>query len=172
MPVTSDQRTAFVIVAILAVVLYLVYSNVTGSISDDLSAASNYLPGSGGSGSTSTSSTGLYGSILDALSTFENVAGFHNNPGGVTIGGVVQTYPTVDAGEQANQNVIESLLSRGFTTVQSFVTAWVAGPNGDPSQYPGLQNEINHVANELGLDPSDNITDAIGGDDADDGDEG
>jgi hypothetical protein len=124
-----------------------------------------------GSGS-GASTGGLAGSILQALSNFENVLPAHNNPGGICGGYDASgnctgpaTFATLDSGVAAAEaNISNYLLKDPAITVAQFVAKWSGGSG------TVLQNYTNEVANALGLDPNDPIANAGGGgDDSDAG---
>lgn len=166
MHLSTDEWSTVAVVGVGAVVLYLVYQSWTGGISSDLSGL---LTGGGAS-----TGTGLESTILGALSSFENVAASHNNPGAIcgsydSAGNCLgpATFASLDAGiAAAEANISKYLIQNPAMTVQQFVQKW-SGASGNV-----LDNYVDHVSNDLGLDPSDPISNAAGGGDADAGDEG
>jgi hypothetical protein len=122
-------------------------------------------------GITGTSaSSGQEGGILWALSNFENDAASHNNPGAIcgsfdADGNCLgpETFPTLDAGIAAAENLINKYLAANpLITVSAFVKKW-SGASGAV-----LSNYTNSVANDLGISPDDPISDGSGVDDLDD----
>jgi hypothetical protein len=129
-----------------------------------------YLVANGTEGSDSVTSTGggsgVASTILEAISSFENVAASHNNPGGICgsfIGGICQgpaTFDSLAQGIDANITLIQSKLDNNpGESVADFVANW-SGATGQV-----LSNYVNAVASDLGLDPTDPIEEAGSGDD-------
>ncbi len=117
------------------------------------------------SGSTAASATGgVENAILNAISSFENVASSHNNPTGIcgsydANGNCLgpKTFDSIEAGIQAGLANIGNFLDNnpGMTVVQ-FVKKW-SGATGTT-----LDNYVQHVADALGLGANDPITNAAG----------
>jgi hypothetical protein len=107
---------------------------------------------------------GVESAILNALSSFENVAASHNNPGGIcgsynadgTCAGP-KTFASLEEGTLAAlANVDRYLnLSPGMTVAQ-FVQKWSGASGATLTAY------TQHVADSLGLGINDPITNAAG----------
>lgn len=151
---TSDAKLAVIVGgAIAALVGY-----------DYLSSSS----GSGGGLLGSASPVAVIGSdassaILGAISSFENVASQHNNPGGICgsfSGGTClgpATFDSFEEGENAALAKIQSWVGANpAMTVAQFVEKW-SGAAGST-----LENYISSVSDSLGLDPTDPISAAQG----------
>lgn len=156
---TSDVKLAVIVGgAIAAIVAYdYLSSSVSGGVPSLLSGAASPI-GSIGSDAASA--------ILGALSSFENVASIHNNPGGICgsfSGGTClgpATFDSFEDGEAAAVSKIDAwIASNPAMTVAQFVEKW-SGAAGTT-----LENYIASVSDSLGLDPSDPISAAEGLDD-------
>lgn len=150
----------YIVLAVLAAVGIVVYVAGEGaSEASDGTLSSNPIIAAGDSAASS---------VLSAISSFENVASSHNNPGGIcgsfdSNGNCLgpATYSSLSAGWSAAESKIETWIDNNpALTVEQFVAKW-SGATGQV-----LQNYIDHVSTALGLDPSDPIADA-GSDDSD-----
>lgn len=158
----SRDEEIVVALIVVGVVIAVVYYGTQGDSDDDSSS-------DGGGG---PAPTGLAGLILNALSSFENTPLIHNNPGGIcgsfdSNGNCIgpATYGSLSEGIAAGEALVTKyLITNPSITVAQFVSKW-SGGSGD-----ALQNYINKVASELGLDPNEPISDAAGdgGDDPND----
>jgi hypothetical protein len=145
------------IVGIVVLLAFLLWES-----DDDNSGDGDAADTSNGSAPTDPNQTGV-AAILSALAGFENVDPSHNNPGGIcgsfdANGNCLgpATYPTLDAGDTAAENLIQSKINKNpLVSVAQFVQNWSGGTG------QVLANYINHVASALGLDPSEPIGDAI-----------
>lgn len=156
---TSDEKVAGVVIgaAIAAAIAYAYFGSTSTSASS--SVATTGIAGSlAGIGSDAGSA------ILGAISSFENVASQHNNPGGIcgsfdSSGNCLgpATFSSYEEGAQAALSKIGSWISANpALSVAQFVEKW-SGATGAT-----LQNYIAHVSDALGLDPSDPISAATG----------
>jgi hypothetical protein len=117
-----------------------------------------------GDGGASDGGTGVEATILSALSSFENVATQHNNPGGICgsfIGGICQGPATFDSLAQGTDAAISLIASKLTNNPEMTVSQFVANWSGATGQV--LTNYVNAVAGDLGLDPNEPIADAGGG---------
>lgn len=164
------KRDEWILLAVVLVGAYWLYTYVTGNnpVSAALQSTLNPDDSSGSTGG------GLQATILAALSSFENVAGMHNNPGGICGGYDADgnctgpaTFPSLADGEQAAQNLIQKFIdSNPGITVGDFVKKW----SGAAGQV--LSNYQHAVASALGLNVDDPIAGSgASGDEAYDGDD-
>lgn len=138
-------------------------SDVATDALGDLDPSAAPDPSTGAASSSSPAAT-----ILAALASFENVASQHNNPGAIcgsfdASGNCLgpKTFATLAEGTAAGVALVAKYLVVNPTiTVADFVKKW-SGATGQV-----LSNYTNSVSSALGLDPSDPISDAGGGDDA------
>jgi hypothetical protein len=164
------KRDEWILLAVVLIGAYWLYSYVTGNnpVSAALQSTLNSdAPVGSGSG-------GLQATILAALSSFENVAGIHNNPGGICgsydADGNCKgpaTFPSLEDGEQAAENLIGKFIdSNPGITVGDFVKKW-SGAVGQQ-----LSNYQHAVASALGLSVDDPIAGSgASGDEAYDGED-
>jgi hypothetical protein len=110
----------------------------------------------------SPQATGVAAAILGAIQSAENVAGIHNNPGGIcgsynadgTCAGPA-TYPTLAAGTQAAEALITKyLVTEPSITVAQFVQKWTGG---------ATSGYLQRIETILHLGPNDPISDAGNG---------
>lgn len=157
-----------IVAAAIALLVYDYFAAtdaLSSSLADILNPGSDTSDASGGTGDYS----GVAGTILNALASFENVASQHNNPGGIcgsfdSSGNCLgpATYDSIESGIAAGESKISNWIAANpGITVYQFVKKWSGGA-GDV-----LTNYVNKVAGELGLDPSDPIADAGGSETAD-----
>jgi hypothetical protein len=138
---------------------------VAGGVVGIIALASLNSSGGGGAVATIAGDASDAGqNILSALSSFENVATSHNNPGGICgsfdgSGNCLgpATFPSLDAGIAAGAAAVDRILQNNpGITLADFIAKW-SGATGQV-----LQNYITSVSDSLGLDPSDPIS-AAGG---------
>jgi hypothetical protein len=154
---TSDTKLALIAGGAVAAIVALDYWSSTSTANGGSSSLAPF------------SSIGAFGSdaseaILSAISSFENVAYQHNNPGGIcgsfdSAGNCLgpATFDSYEAGAQAAVSKISSWIAANpAMSVAQFVEKW-SGAAGAT-----LQDYIAHVSDELGLDPTDPISAAEG----------
>jgi hypothetical protein len=157
----NEANAVWIGVAIALAIALVLYLDI-GGLEDQADSFLSSITGG------SSSSSGTEGGILYALSNFENVASSHNNPGGVCGGFDASgnctgpaTFSSLGDGIAAAEAKINSWIAANpAITVAQFVKKW-SGATGDV-----LADYTNSVASDLGLDPSDPISD--GGPDGDD----
>jgi hypothetical protein len=171
---TRGEWVGVALVGGLVAYVWYEYASGTGAVNQWLTSALGSTTGSTASADSGTTASGLYGTILNALAGFENVASQHNNPGGIcgsfdANGNCLgpETFASIEDGIGAAETKISNWIAANpGITVAGFVQKW-SGATGTV-----LQNYVQHVADALGLNPNDPIANAGSDGDGGDGDDG